>query len=70
MVVRAGKTREGELDYAWDSLTDVGARLIGTVFNGFDVSMAYGYKYRYGSYSKYGHYSKYGYSGHKPSSGA
>ena len=29
------------------SLLSVGAKVIGTVFNGFDVTKAYGYRYKY-----------------------
>ncbi len=65
MVVRAGQSREGELEHALESLERVGHPVIGTVFNGFDVSMAYGYKYRYRDYTKYGQYSKYGYYGYR-----
>lgn len=72
MVVRAGQSREGEVEHALESLERVGHPVAGTVFNGFDVSMAYGYKYRYRDYTKYGQYSKYGYYGYRngKSSGA
>lgn len=62
VVVRAGETKEGEVDYTIRALQEVGARIIGTVFNGFDVSEAIGYKYRYRNYTKYGYYAKYGYN--------
>ncbi|MFW5973315.1 MAG: hypothetical protein ACOCTG_04920, partial [Bacteroidota bacterium] len=65
LVLRAGQSREGELDHALESLERVRAPIIGTVFNAFDVSMAYGYKYRYRNYTKYGQYSKYGYYGYR-----
>lgn len=47
VVVRAGQTKDFELDYAVEQLRTVGAPVIGTVLNGFDASQAYGYKYRY-----------------------
>ena len=47
VVVRAGQTRDYDLESATSALTGVGARLIGVVLNGFDISQAYGYKYRY-----------------------
>jgi Mrp family chromosome partitioning ATPase len=58
-VVRAAVTTEDELDHAFDILHDVGADVAGVVFNGFDVSMAYGYKYRYRHYGQYGPYDQY-----------
>lgn len=61
VVARAGKTKEKELTHCMDLLTRVGANVAGTVLNGFDVSMAFGYKYRYEDYSSYGAYAKYGY---------
>lgn len=61
MVVRAGKTKNGELDYSMRALEDVGARVIGTVLNAFEISLAYGYTYRFGANSKYGYFSGYGY---------
>ena len=60
IVVGAGKTKEGDLDHSLDMLADVGANVIGTVLNRFDLSMAYGYKYSYGHYSKEGPYTSYG----------
>ena len=60
IVVGAGKTKEGDLDHSLDMLADVGANVIGTVLNRFDLSMAYGYKYSYGHYSKQGPYTSYG----------
>ena len=47
VVVRAGQTKDFELDHALESLRAVGAPLIGIVLNDFDASHAYGYKYRY-----------------------
>ena len=58
LVAAAGATKEGDLDYSLERLDDVGAHLIGTLLNRFDLSMAYGYKYSYG---QYGPYSKYSY---------
>jgi len=60
IVVGAGKTKEGDLDHSLDMLADVGANVIGTVLNRFDLSMAYGYKYSYGHYTKQGPYNSYG----------
>jgi capsular exopolysaccharide synthesis family protein len=60
IVVGAGKTKEGDLDHSLDMLSDVGANVIGTVLNRFDLSMAYGYKYSYGHYTKQGPYNSYG----------
>ncbi len=57
VVVRAGQTKDFELDRALEALRSVGAPVIGTVFNGFDASQAYGYKYRYTT----GYATKYGY---------
>src|SRR5690606_19373370 len=56
VTARAKQTREGELTHVIESLEQVGAPVVGTVLNGFDVSMAYGYKYRYRSYTEYGPY--------------
>jgi len=58
-VVRAGRTTEAELDQTVEVLRDVGANVAGIVFNGFDISMAYGYKYRYRHYGQYGPYDQY-----------
>jgi len=58
-VARAGMTTEAELDRAAEVLGDVGANVAGVVFNGFDISMAYGYKYRYRHYGQYGPYDQY-----------
>ncbi|NNF58931.1 MAG: polysaccharide biosynthesis tyrosine autokinase, partial [Rhodothermaceae bacterium] len=59
LVASAGATKDYDLDHAVEQLHSVGAELIGTVLNGFDVSKAYGYKYkyqyRYGSMYGYGH---------------
>jgi capsular exopolysaccharide synthesis family protein len=59
MVVRAGETRERDLDQAVKELERVGGRIIGVVLNGFNIDMAYGYKYRYSSYSQEGQYTEY-----------
>lgn len=58
-VARAGRTTEAELDHAMEVLGRMGANVAGVVFNGFDVSMAYGYKYRYRHYGEYGPYDQY-----------
>ncbi|MDX1546412.1 MAG: AAA family ATPase [Rhodothermales bacterium] len=63
IVTRAGVTKEDELDITVEALDDVGATVIGILLNGFDLSMAYGHKYRYRHYTRYGRYSKYGYYG-------
>jgi len=64
VVVRAGVTTRQELDLALKELYDVKAPIMGTVFNGFDVSMAYGHTFRYRHYTRYGPYDDY----HDPSS--
>jgi tyrosine-protein kinase Etk/Wzc len=58
VVASAGTTKEGDLDHSLARLDDVGAHVIGTLLNRFDLAMAYGYKY---SYSEYGPYSTYSY---------
>ncbi len=58
-VARAGLTTEDELDHAMEVLGEVGADVAGVVFNAFDISMAYGYKYRYRHYGRYGPYDQY-----------
>jgi capsular exopolysaccharide synthesis family protein len=58
-VVRAGRTTESELQDAMEMLDGVKANIAGIVFNGFDLSMAYGYKYRYRNYTEYGPYDQY-----------
>lgn len=60
VTVRARQTREGELTHVIEALEQVGAPVVGTVLNGFDVTMAYGYKYRYRNYTAYGPYPAYG----------
>jgi capsular exopolysaccharide synthesis family protein len=59
LVTRAGETTQHELRHAIEALDDVGASIIGTIFNGFDASMAYGYKLRYRHYNRYGPYGDY-----------
>lgn len=59
LVARAGETTRPELQHALEALGDVGATVIGTILNGFDVSMAYGYKLRYRHYTRYGPYGDY-----------
>ncbi|WP_263784423.1 GumC family protein [Salinibacter grassmerensis] len=58
-VARAGTTTEDELNDTLEVLGEVGADVAGVVFNGFDLSMAYGYKYRYRHYGPYGPYDQY-----------
>lgn len=60
LVTRAGETKEKELDYAVRELERVGAKIVGVVLNGFNLDMAYSYKYRYRQYGEYGHYAEYG----------
>ncbi len=59
IVARASKTKEAELDLVFKQLGSVGAQVLGVVFNGFDVKMAYGYKYMYSDYEDYASYSAY-----------
>lgn len=59
MVVRAGETKERDLDLAVQELQRVGGRVIGVVLNGFNLDLAYGYKYRYSGYSHAGQYAEY-----------
>lgn len=61
LLVRAGKTKETELDESMRILERVGTTVIGTVLNGFDITMAYGQRYKYQHYSTYGHYPQNGY---------
>jgi polysaccharide biosynthesis transport protein len=62
VVTRAGKTKEKELEFTMEVLERAGARIAGTMLNAFDLSNAFGYKYRYRAYDKYGPYSNYSYS--------
>ena len=57
VVAAAGTTKEGDLSHSLARLDDVGAKVIGTLLNRFDLSMAYGYKYSYGQYGPYSEYS-------------
>ncbi|MEM1056861.1 MAG: polysaccharide biosynthesis tyrosine autokinase [Bacteroidota bacterium] len=59
LVVRSGRTRDYELESANDALRNVGAKVIGTVLNGFHISKAYGYRYKYAY--RYGRDYAYGY---------
>ena len=58
VVCRAGQTNDHDMAAALEALQGVGASVIGTVLNGFDVTKSYGYKYkyvyRYGSDYAYG----------------
>jgi tyrosine-protein kinase Etk/Wzc len=56
VVAAAGTTRSHEITDTLAALRDVGAKVIGTVLNRFDLSHAYGYRYKY-TYSYGGHYS-------------
>lgn len=60
VVAAAGKTKTHEIDHALSSLRNVGAKVIGTLLNGFDASKAYGYGYKYRS--GYSNYYGYNYS--------
>ena len=57
LVARAGATKKAELEYGMYLLNEVKASLLGVVLNGFEVSMAYGYKFRYDHYTRYDHYA-------------
>jgi Mrp family chromosome partitioning ATPase len=59
VVTRSGRTRDYELESAMDALRNVGAKVIGTVLNGFHISKAYGYRYKYAY--RYGRDYAYGY---------
>ena len=63
LVVRAGVTEDFDLDHATEQLRAVGANVVGTVLNGFDVSKAYGYRYKY----QYRYGGGYGYGTDTPS---
>ncbi len=52
VVAQAAATRGPELDQTLKSLAGVGARVVGTLLNGFDTSMTYGYDYKYRYYAK------------------
>jgi capsular exopolysaccharide synthesis family protein len=59
VVVRAGETKERDLDLAAQQLQRVGGRIIGVVLNAFDLNMAYGYTYRHSGFSQAGQYAEY-----------
>lgn len=59
LIARAGVTKEADLYHSGAMLADVGAYVAGVLLNGFDLSMAYGYRYSYGHYTKTGPYSAY-----------
>jgi len=59
VVTRAGETRDKELDRTIDELERAGANIMGLVLNGFNLAMAYNYRYRYRDYTTYGHYPDY-----------
>ena len=63
VVARSGVTKEGEIGRAIETLESVGAVILGVLLNGFDISMAFGHKYKYQNYTQYGQYSQYGYHG-------
>jgi tyrosine-protein kinase Etk/Wzc len=56
VVAAAGTTRMHEVSHALSSLQDVGATVIGTVLNRFDLAHTYGYRYKY-SYKYESHYA-------------
>ncbi len=62
LIVRAGETKDYELESATVALADVGTKVSGYVLNAFDVRNAYGYRYkyayRYGDAYGYGHESR------------
>ena len=62
LITRAGVTRDYDLQSSQSALAAVGAHLIGTVLNGFDVSKAYGYRYKYAY--RYGQDYAYGHEAH------
>ena len=64
VVVRSGSTKDYDLDNALEALRGVGAKVIGTVLNGFDLGLAYGYKYKYAyRYGQDYRYYAYGHAG-------
>lgn len=66
VVTRAGKTKVGDLEDSVHALQTVGARIIGTLFNGFELAMARGQSYLHQHYSRYGREARYGYYAKKP----
>ncbi|MCH8030483.1 MAG: polysaccharide biosynthesis tyrosine autokinase [Bacteroidetes bacterium] len=63
VVAKAGETKDYDLQHAHEALESVGATVIGTLLNNFDVSKAYGYKYKY--QYRYGNTYGYGHEAHK-----
>ncbi|MCH7640405.1 MAG: polysaccharide biosynthesis tyrosine autokinase [Bacteroidetes bacterium] len=63
VVAKAGETKDYDLQHAYEDLESVGATVIGTLLNSFDVSKAYGYKYKY--QYRYGNTYSYGHEAHK-----
>ena len=57
VVVKAGSTRAGVLKHAMETIDGVGARVAGILLNNFDVSRAYGQKYKYQGFAQYDEYS-------------
>ncbi len=59
VVAAAGQTKDFELEHAVQEIHGVGGDVLGVVFNRFDVSKEYGYRYqyayRYGRKYTYGH---------------
>jgi tyrosine-protein kinase Etk/Wzc len=59
VVAAAGQTKDFELEHAVEEIHGVGGDVLGVVFNRFDVSKEYGYRYqyayRYGRKYTYGH---------------
>ncbi|PAP76382.1 polysaccharide biosynthesis tyrosine autokinase [Rubrivirga marina] len=59
VVAAAGQTKDFELEHAVQEIHNVGGDVLGVVFNRFDVSKEYGYRYqyayRYGRKYTYGH---------------
>ena len=56
VVVRAGATQTASLNQAMETLSSVGASVVGVLLNGFEVNMAYGRRYKYQEYAQYDHY--------------
>lgn len=56
IVVRAGVTQTASLKQAMETLSSVGASVVGVLLNGFEVNMAYGNRYKYQEYAQYNHY--------------
>ncbi|MDT0631820.1 polysaccharide biosynthesis tyrosine autokinase [Rubrivirga sp. S365] len=58
VVCRAGQTNDHDVEAALEALRGVGASVIGSVLNGFDIAKSYGYKSKYAS--RYGSDYAYG----------